>query len=140
LFLLCLVATGQSNPLTKYKAVEAYEIRPGIIAFPKYAGDGQVCEVGFEKRLYSPEKVTLDFAMSRGEIDAVVDELAPASQRGIRSRRSIKGLNTITGIGHAMREIEDYENVTVRLETTFARSAENEATVVIVAWKARVCK
>jgi hypothetical protein len=68
-----------------------------------------------------------------------VDELAPASERGPRSNSSIDGLNTITGIGHAMRQIEDYENVTVRLEGE-SRGSGNDATVVILTWKGRLCK
>ena len=32
----------------------AYEIRPGVLVMPRYAQDGQVWEVGMEKRRYSP--------------------------------------------------------------------------------------
>jgi hypothetical protein len=30
--------------MAKYKAVEAYEVRPGILVFPTYSEDGEVCE------------------------------------------------------------------------------------------------
>jgi hypothetical protein len=141
--LLLLVETPGNNPLAKYRAVEAYEVRPGILAFPRYAEDGRVCEVGLEGRHYSPEKIALDSTLSRLEIDAIVDELAPADKRGPRSAGPLDGLNTITG--HAMRQIEDYENVTLQIDSVWlAGNPEKNAIVddivVAIKWKNRLCK
>jgi hypothetical protein len=49
-FILLPVAKAQTDQhnshFSNYKAVEAYEIRPGILMMPRYAKDGSVCEVG----------------------------------------------------------------------------------------------
>lgn len=59
--------------------MEAYEVQPGILAFPTYAADGQVCEIGIERRHYSLEVIRLDPGLSREEIDKTVDDLAPTA-------------------------------------------------------------
>jgi hypothetical protein len=48
MFLLPTVNPAHEK-FAKYKAVEAYEIRPGILMMPRYSADGQVCEIGLEK-------------------------------------------------------------------------------------------
>jgi hypothetical protein len=86
LLLLLLTASPQTTSMAKYKAVEAYEVRPGILMFPTYTEDGQVCEIGLERRHYSPEIIRLDPNLSREDIDAIVDELDPRVSAA-RSRR-----------------------------------------------------
>jgi hypothetical protein len=141
--LLLLVETPGNNPLAKYRAVEAYEVRPGILALPRYAEDGRVCEVGLEGRPYSPEKIALDSTLSRLGIEAIVDELAPADKRGPRSAGPLDGLTTITG--HAMRKTEDYENVTLQIDSVLLtgspeKNAIVEDIVATIKWKNRLCK
>jgi hypothetical protein len=122
--LLLLTAPPQNSTFLKYKAVEAYEVRPGILMFPRYAEDGRVCEVGLERRLYSPEKVVAYSTLSRQEIDEIVNELAPGSERGPRSESSVTSL-----IGRGMTTLEQYENVTVQIGSALIENPGENAIV-----------
>jgi hypothetical protein len=86
LALAAVLLLPSANPVreqfAKYKAVEAYEIRPGVLMMPRYSSDGQVCEIGLEKLHYSPEIIRLDSSLSREEVDQVLEELVPANERG----------------------------------------------------------
>jgi hypothetical protein len=139
--LLFLTPSPQKNTIAKYKAVEAYEVRPGILMFPRYSEDGQVCEIGLERRHYSPEKVTLYSTLSHEEIDAIVNELAPASERGPRSQNPLDDLMLVGG--HGMTTFEKYENVTVEIESAVIANSKNKNTVdnvaAIIQWKHRKC-
>src|SRR5271154_3302293 len=57
--LLLAAANPEHDKFAKYKSVEAYEIRPGILMMPRYSSDGQVCQIGLEKLHYSPETIRL---------------------------------------------------------------------------------
>jgi hypothetical protein len=141
LFLL-LASSPQKNPMAKYKAVEAYEVRPGILMFPTYSEEGQVCEVGLERRYYSPEMIRLDSTLSREEIDAIVDELAPASERAPKSQDPFDDLMLVVGPGRTT--FEQYENVTVRIESAVIANSKKKSTIdnvtATIIWKHRKCK
>jgi len=72
--LLLITSNPGRERFAKYKAVEAYEIRPGILMMPKYSTDGQICEIGLEKLHYSPDMIRLDSSLSRKDIDQIFDE------------------------------------------------------------------
>jgi hypothetical protein len=139
--LLLLTPSPQKNTMAKYKAVDAYEVRPGILMFPRYSEDGRVCEIGLERRHYSPEKITLYSTLSREEIDAIVDELAPASERGPKSQNPLDDLMLV--VGHGMTTFEKYENVTVEIESAVIANSKKKNTVdnvaAIIQWKHRKC-
>jgi hypothetical protein len=59
LIMLNAVTTAQQQ-FAKYRKIEAYEIRPGILMMPRYTADDRVCEIGLEKLHYSPERIRLD--------------------------------------------------------------------------------
>jgi hypothetical protein len=61
---LLFLANPRNERFAKYKHVEAYEIRSGVLMMPRYSADGEVCEVGIQKRNYSPEIVRLDSSLS----------------------------------------------------------------------------
>jgi len=82
LALVLLGAKPQSDLFSKYKAVEAYELKPGILMMPRYTADGEVCEIGLEKRQYSPELIRTSSRLSHAEIEQYVDELVPSDARG----------------------------------------------------------
>lgn len=137
--LLLLTASRQNNTFLKYKAVEAYEVHPGILMFPRYAEDGRVCEVGLERLHYSPGKIVVYSTLSRQEIDAIVDELAPASERGARGGPT-DGL--VGMIGHGMTAIEQYEHVRVQIGSAVIDNSEKpvDDVVAVIEWKNRKCK
>lgn len=128
--------------MAKYKAVEAYEIRPGILMFPAYSADGQVCEIGLEKHHYSREMIRLDSTLSRADVDSIVDELAPASERGPKSQDPLDDLMLVVGPGRT--RFEQYENVTVQIDSaeipiSKKKSIFDDVDAVII-WKHRKCK
>jgi hypothetical protein len=139
---LLFSAYPQRNGFTAYRAVEAYEVQPGILAFPTYAEDGQVCEIGIERRHYSPEVIKLDPSLSREEIDKTVDDLAPAAVRGQKSDGPLNDLMVVAGGG--MTTIADYENVTVQIYSGVIGVSGKEKTVenvaAVIRWKNRKCK
>jgi hypothetical protein len=140
--LLLLIVSPQKNPMAKYKAVEAYEVRPGILMFPTYSEDGEVCAIGLERRHYSPEMIRLDSNLSREDVDAIVDELAPVSERGPKSGNPLGDLMLVDGPG--MTTIEQFENVTVKIESAVAAKSKKTTTVdevaAVIIWKHRKCK
>jgi hypothetical protein len=80
--LLALVVDPSSDRIRKYRAVEAYEIRPGIIVTPVYAASHDLCEISIEKRHYNNNSVDMDATMSKEQILSVFDELVPKEERG----------------------------------------------------------
>jgi hypothetical protein len=140
--LLLLAAYSQRESFTKYKAVEAYEVQPGILAFPNYTEEGLVCEIGIERNHYSPEIIQLDSGLSREEIEKTVDELAPAAVRGQKWDSPLNGLMTITG--RAMTTSIEYEQVTVQIYSAVIGDSKKKTTVenvaAVIKWKKRKCK
>ena len=80
--LLLATANHAHEQFAKYNAVEAYEIRPGVLMMPSYSSDGQVCEMGLEKLHYSPEIIRLDSSLSRKEIDEISMSLYQQMREG----------------------------------------------------------
>lgn len=137
LILFVVACASQAGELKKYKTVEAYEVRPGILMMPKYAQDGRVCEIGLQRRHYSPEEIILDSAISRKELEQVLEELVPVSERGSRIQDFGANLATISGTGVATNTA--YENVSIKY---YARSVSDPLPtdiVVTVRWKNRKC-
>jgi len=127
----------------RYKAIEAYEIRPGVLILPRYAPDGQVCEIGIERLHYSPETVRVDSSLTREEIDLAFDELVPADERGPK----VQGLqgDLIVGIGADRRENIAFENVSLQIASEVLSESKRHVTlepdvVAIIQWKHRKCQ
>jgi len=138
---------SSANPVreafSRYKVIEAYEIRPGILVMPRYSADGQLCEVGLQRRLYSPGKVRLDASLSRKEIDQVFEELVPDDERGPRSKDF--GGALITRAGHGITTTIDFQNVLIQFfSEELSASKESEVTggdvVATIHWKNRQCQ
>jgi hypothetical protein len=143
MLLLLTAAAPQSGQFSKYKAVEAYEIRPGILMMPRYSADGQVCEIGLEKLHYSPEIIRLDSSLSRAEIDQLFNELVPADERGPRSKDFERDLITQEGGGITTTAV--FENVTIQifgkdLSAPHKHEIVEDDIVAIVRWKNRKCQ
>jgi hypothetical protein len=99
------------SDFSKYKKVEAYEIRPGILMMPVYNASEQICEIGLQPRNYSPELIRLTSDMPREEIRQAFDELVPPEARG--PLLPDQSFNSIQGSG--MTENEEYENVSFQI-------------------------
>lgn len=137
------IRSQPNNQFNRYKVVEAYQIRPGILMMPRYAVEGQVCEIGLEKLHYSPEMIRLDSDLSRQEISQILDELVPSPERGPKPiGRVEQGRTTVSGRG--MIGDEEYQNVSIRIFGRFSPAdGKDGATLDEVAatltWKNRRC-
>jgi hypothetical protein len=127
----------------KFNAIEAYEVRPGILMMPRYSADGYVCEIGLERLHYSPETIRLDSGLSRVEIDEIFDELVPVEQRG----QKVKGVsgNLITKTGQGLATSIDFENVSIQIYGQILSAAGKRTTIAdevaaTLRWKNRTCK
>ena len=141
---LLLFANQHSSQFSRYKAVEAYEIRPGILMMPRYSADGKVCEIGLQKRLYSPDKITVDPTLSRDVIEQIADQLAPATERGQKITEVGAG-GLILQSGNSMATNTEYENVSIRIYSDTSLSSERGGTVAedlvaTITWKHRKCE
>jgi hypothetical protein len=142
--LLTLSGNPDRDQFSKYKAVEAYEIRPGILMMPSYAADGQICEIGLERRRYSPEVIRLDADIPDKDIDGIIDELAPDDVRGSRAE-GILGYDLIETDGGGMTTIREYENVSVEIFSHVLDNARRNMKIepnvaATIKWKNRKCE
>lgn len=143
LMILFVAMKPQSEKFSKYKAIEAYEIRPGILMMPRYSDDGQVCEIGLERRHYSPDMIGLESGLSREEIDQVFEELVPTNERGPRSKDFRRDL--IVMGGHAITTIVDFQNVTIQIHgsevsASSKREIVEDGIAATLQWKNRKCR
>ena len=111
---------------------------------PRYSADGEVCEIGLQRRIYSPELVRLDPEMERKEIDEIANELAPADERGPRSS-GLLGMGPISLTGFTRDQLEDYQNVSIdifdKVISRSKRRTEVEGNLAaVIRWKHRRCQ
>jgi hypothetical protein len=138
--ILLLGAKPQNEMFSKYKSVEAYEIRPGVLAMPRYTEDGQVCEVGVAKSSYSPEMIRIGGSFTRKEIDEIADELAPPEERGPKTP-FFGTINVVTtqDIGTFV-EHDDYENVSILVGGDGSAKCNIGDVVFTIRWTKRKCQ
>jgi len=141
---LVLVAGPRNEKFSKFKAVETYEIRPGILMMPRYALDGQVCEIGLERRHYSPGKIYLSSTLSSKDIDQIVDELAPANERGPMVKEDGGLEDLILESGTQLTTMVSYENISVKTYSNVSPSSNKRKIVAddiaaTITWKNRKC-
>lgn len=137
---LVLLSVNQDHGrFAKYKAVESYEIQPGILMMPKYAGDGQVCEIVIQREHYAGGVANLYSTIPHEEILKIVDELAPASERG----RSLKTLGeeyiSLTS-GNSVTTSAEYKNVAVEIIGLTEPASSAGDMVALIRWKNRKCQ
>jgi hypothetical protein len=142
--LLVTSASPQRSRFSAYKAVEAYEVRPGILMMPTYSTNGQVCEIGIQKRNYSPDVVRVDSDLSRMEIDEILENLVPDNERGPKSQ-IFSGREVITRTGPGMTTNIDFENVSIQVVSKVVsgstkRPLITEDVAAIIQWKNRKCE
>jgi hypothetical protein len=136
--LLFLPAGPQNAKFSKYKAVEAYEIRPGILMMPKYAEDGQVCEITLERTNAFSATVNLTPTLPRKTVLELVDELAPVDERGPRTMDF--GRDYISQhAGHSVTTFAEWENVAVDIYGRTSTGGGSGDIVAEIRWKKRRC-
>ena len=140
--LFSLSFNRNQEDFAKYRAVEAYEIRPGVLMMPRYSADGHVCEIGLEDLHYSPGLVKLDSQLSPAMIDQIFGELAPEDERGPRTKGFERTL--ITGSGFGQTETTDFERVSLQIYRKVLSDKKKEISVgnpiAVIHWKGHECQ
>jgi hypothetical protein len=113
--LLVLAAGVHEHRFSRLKAVETYEIRPGILMIPIYSDTGEVCRIILEKRHVSSESVDLEGEMPGKEIFGIFDELAPKKERGQPEGYEPESSNTTVYDGGTLTTFAAYENVSLQM-------------------------
>ena len=135
LFFAALSAHPAKELQSRYRRVESYEIRPGILATPTYGDTGQLCKLSVEKRHVQADVVEMSPTMPSKLTHEIIDELAPDSERGRRTRASGPfDYETISGSVAVL--LLDYENVSVQIYRDRSGSGD---TAVILKWKKSAC-
>jgi hypothetical protein len=133
---LLFPGNSQSERFSKYKRVEAYEVRPGFLMMPRYAADGQLCEVAVQKEHYSNGTIQYDSTLPRETVIQIFDELAPPAERGpLTIKDELARLSLYAG--NSVTSFLDYENVS--LDVSRPTSSPDDIVAVIL-WKGRSCQ
>jgi hypothetical protein len=129
------IAWGQTSAdlSMKYHQVTSYELRPSIVMTPKYAADGQVCEMDIERRHKTDTEVYFGSSFSEKDVKELVDELVPQQERG---KNLTEPLNSVVDGGFNTTEYK-YENILVSVRGITRPQPEDM--VVIITWPKRLC-
>ena len=137
-------APAQDSVLHKYPAVEAYEIRPEILAFPRYTADGQLCELGLERLHYLGGKgLNVDSVLYKEDVDSILDEVAPPAERGPLKQNAGGDFFVFSGVTMGITRV--YENVTLDsaaglLSSKHKRNVTTDVTAAVITWTKRTCR
>ncbi len=135
LTLTALSADPPQTPRLRYPRFESYEIRPGVLATPKYISRGGLCEIFIEKRHLQGETAEMEPTIPRELLLEMVDELAPRSERG-KATTQLAGYDYIDQIdGATAVTFAEYERVSIQIYRATSGIGD---TAAIVRWK-NVC-
>jgi hypothetical protein len=137
--LFIFMAGPSSDRIRKYRAVEAFEVRPGIIATLAYTASHDLCEVSIERRHYSNDSVDMDATMPKDLILSLFDELVPKEERGGPSGR----LPADTEVSEAdlgmLTTRIPYENVTLLIFGKKDIPERQKYVAAIISWNKLQC-
>jgi len=118
----------------KYRQTISYELRSGVVMTPRYAPDGQVCEMVVEKRAQNEMGIVFGFSFSDKERQEVVDQVISPHERG---KDDTDRLNTTIDGGFITSDYT-YDNVQIRVQGV-TRPNPNPALVITITWRKRNC-
>lgn len=135
---LFLLAKPQTERFSRYKTIETYEVRPGILMMPEYAGDGQVCQITLEKHHFLNETADLSSGVPRETFIELVNELVPIEERGRQTMNF--GKEYISSYsGQSSNTFAEYENVSINIFGTQSHRNGMGDIVAVIQWKKRTC-
>jgi hypothetical protein len=148
LLILAVTAWGQtsSDLSTKCARFTAYKIGPDLLMTPKFAADGQVCEMAIEKRHNADNGIHYETFFSEGEVRNLGDSLVSEKERGRNLTPPLNG----EVMGSDMTVEYTYEHLLVRAygparpqgnAATYAngRQMDGGYSLVIITWPKRPC-
>jgi hypothetical protein len=137
-------AHPERENLSRLKRVEAYEVRPGIVALPRYAADGQICEVALEKLHHSAGAIRLDPTLTSTEVDQIADQLVPSDERGPKPKGLLEqGIGSL--VGNSMMTSDEYQNISIQTyrpivgTPTKDKISVGDIAAATIKWKHRTC-
>src|SRR5271157_107410 len=151
---ICLLAFafGQTGDrFREYRAVESYEIRPGIIITPRYTANHEVCKISIQKSHYSNNTVYSDVTMSKTQILSMFDELVPREERGQSLSTDSPGVDTTEFDDYNFWKLFRYENVFLEMHGRVPTGTHEkkkwinmpderqEYDVAVISWTKRQC-
>src|SRR5690349_19624411 len=91
-FLFIGAANGQTaaDLGSKYHHHEVYEVQPGVQMIPKFAPDGQVCEMQVEQTRFVKNGVDFGHGLDQAKISAITNQLVPAEERGEKMKTLLR--------------------------------------------------
>jgi hypothetical protein len=131
----CNKVTGQTeNQMEqRYSRSNAFEVRPGVDAYPTFAQDGNVCRMVIAKHPKVDEKsADMNTAMSPALVKEIEEELAPSDQRGRELSPYLSPDSYV--IGQASLTQKDYENVSVGVY-----GSGGDAYAIVITWNYHAC-
>lgn len=134
-----LAAQTAADLNARYKPIQSYEIRPGILMIPNFSADGQLCRALIVRSHLNGEVVTPDSSvdLDPNKLQLLIDELAPPASRGKLLKPD--DISTVLG-GGEMRESE-FENVTVLHVGAFrGEKCDSPDVLILISWKQRGCR
>lgn len=138
ILLTSLLAFCSTDMFRGYKAVQVYEVKPGLLAMPRFTASGEICEIGIQKEMYSPHLVTIDPTIDQAVLDQVLEKFAPASSRG--PYVEVAGIRfTYTQFGDAITKIDEYKNVTIRVFASDPAEPGGGNMAASIQWTGRKC-
>ena len=96
----------------------------------KFASNGLVCRMEIEQARFSNKGVDLSNGIDENGMSGLIDQLAPPSERGERTRERDGGDVT----GQVLESIVSYSNVTTH------QLSSHGTTVITVNWIHRTCE
>jgi hypothetical protein len=136
LAILLFAAKPRDDRFSRYKPVEAFEVRPGILVMPTYSSDGQICQAVIQKEHYSDGVIHLDSTMPRDVVDRVVNEIVPDSEKGPLAEDKEFARLSLYG-GHVITSFVEYKNVSIDVSRN---QGDKDEVVALIRWKYPSCK
>lgn len=139
--LLAFVAVTPGDRLRSYTPVDAFEVRPGIVATPSFQTSHELCAISIEKRhYYRNSHVDLDATMTKALIVSLFDELVPDSERGGQDGRLPVGTEMSESDTGMLSTRIPYKNVTLWMYGKSERWAEQHYVVAVIVWNKPACE
>ena len=136
---LFLFPNHKDGRFSNYRAVETYEIRPGILVMPKYSDDGQLCEIAIERQHYWNGAAILASTIPNQVLTQLVDELVPAGERGpVIPTFGRESISLFAGKGYTT--VARYNDISINISGIASPSESAGDVVAVIYWNNRKCQ
>jgi hypothetical protein len=123
---------------SRFPALTAYEIRPGVLMLSKFDTKGEICEAIVEPLRQGSSSKTQRLTLSDKIADEIIQEIVPVESRGASSGRFFDPDSTVAGGVYELKT--NYEFVTIEKMGNVPQSTGDETIQVIrITWRKRSC-